>query len=64
MKWTVSILGVDFEVEADTPYKARKEAIILFKERSGSDRADTFFLPACRIRRHEDKRVKYDFLNQ
>lgn len=61
MRWTVHILGKEYEVEADESYLARKEGARLYKEETKSDRPVTYFMPACRVRRHEDKRIKYDF---
>ncbi len=61
MFWTVYILGKEYEVEAEESYQARKQGAELYKKETGSNKSTTYFMPACRVRRHEDKRIKYDF---
>jgi len=61
MLWTVYILGKEYVVEANESYQARRQGAELYKEEVGSLKSTTYFMPACRVRRHEDKRIKYDF---
>lgn len=64
MKWTVSILDTQYTVEAIDSYQAKRLASLRFIKQNQLETTVTKLLPACRIRRHEDNRVKHHFTKE
>jgi len=61
MKWTVTIFDEEYEVEADQSYDAKRLASEEFIKLYELQTVPTKLIPACRVKRHEDRRVRYDF---
>lgn len=61
MNWTVRLFGKDYQVKADTAYKAKRKAAQLYIDETRSKLPLPSLTPVCRVRRSEqdDRRVKY-----
>lgn len=61
MHWTVTLLGKTYEVEANETYEAKKQAVEKFKAETGNTSHVSSLILIAKVKRHEDKRIRYDF---
>lgn len=63
IRWSVVIFDLQFIVDAKDSQEARKEAAHLYRRKTKSVYPIAFLQSAGRVRRHEDKRIKFNFGN-